>query len=175
MISPARLPRNHFRCVSSMRNGYFPALILCFIYRLSLEQAAEKFQRVHAMRGIMRARIHATRFLMIQAEVARCGFYLHAGNPSSGIRRIVQLNGERMHIDISVWTIVGALATTDAPVFDDHLERIAAANRPDRTAHHAQRIAALPARSRDQYRSNRSPSRIRRLTPSWASAQARTH
>src|SRR5580658_1201187 len=55
-----------------------------------------------------------------------------------------------MHIDISVRTIVGALATANTPVLNDHLERIAAANRSYWTAHHAQRITALPARCGDE-------------------------
>jgi hypothetical protein len=61
-----------------MRNGRRPALLLLllyfacvrFAYFLPLEQAAEKFERVHAMRGIMRASIHATRFLVVKAEIA---------------------------------------------------------------------------------------------------------
>jgi hypothetical protein len=93
-----------------------------FVYFLPLEQAAKKFQRVHAMRRIVRASIHATRFLVAQAKIARSSFHLHAGDPSSRIRGIVQLNRERMHIDVPVRTIVGALAATNAPVLDDHLE-----------------------------------------------------
>src|SRR5208282_4918080 len=134
---------------------HYSALLTLFAYIrsayfLSLEQAAEKFQRVYAMRRIVRASIHATWFLMAQAEIARSSFHLHAGDCSSRIRQVFQLDREGMHIDISVRTIVCALATTNAPVLDDHLERIAAANRSDRTAHHAQRIAALPARCSDQ-------------------------
>ena len=75
-----------------------------FVYFLPLEQAAKKFQRVHAMRRIVRASIHATRFLVAQAKIARSSFHLHAGDPSSRIRGIVQLNRERMHIDAVSYT-----------------------------------------------------------------------
>src|SRR5579864_1655186 len=55
-----------------------------------------------------------------------------------------------MHIDIAVGTILRAQSATDAPILDNHFQRIAPPNRADRTAHHAQRVAALPAGSRDK-------------------------
>ena len=98
------------------QNDLCDSFLLWFAYLLPLKQAAEKFQRVHAMGGIMRARIDATRLRVVQAEVARSSFHFHAGNPSSRIRGIVQLDRKRMHIDISVRTIVGALSAADTPV-----------------------------------------------------------
>src|SRR2546430_15554095 len=47
-------------------------------------------------------------------------------------------------------TIAGAEAAADAPILDDHFERIAAANRTDRVADHTKRIAALPAARGDE-------------------------
>src|SRR5580692_5062376 len=102
-----------------------------------LKQAAKKFQRVHAMGGIMRAGVHATRLFMIQAEITRCRLHLDAGNPLSRIGNIINLDWERMHIDISIRTVVGALAAADTPVLNNHFERIAPANRSHRTADHA--------------------------------------
>jgi len=102
------------------------------------------------VRCVMRARVHATGLGMIEAQIARCSFDLHTGNPAAGIRRIVQLHRKWVHIDVPVRAVVGALAAADAPVFDNDLERIAAANRADRTADHAKRIAALAARCRDK-------------------------
>src|SRR5579863_1668305 len=99
------------------------------------------------MGGVMRAGIHATRLGLIEAEIARCGFYLYAGNPPSRIREIVHFDGERMHIDVSVRTIVGTLTTANTPVLDNHFEGITATNRADRAADHAEWISALPARS----------------------------
>src|SRR5579859_1586078 len=55
-----------------------------------------------------------------------------------------------MHVDIAVRTILRAQAATDAPILDDDFQRIAPPNRADRTPHHAQRVAALPAGSRDK-------------------------
>src|SRR5688572_369504 len=55
-----------------------------------------------------------------------------------------------MHRDVSVRAIARAQAATDAPVLDDDLERVPPPNRSDRTPDHAQRIAALAARRRNQ-------------------------
>ena len=43
-----------------------------------------------------------------------------------------------------------ALATTDTPVLNDHLERIAPSNRTHRTTDHAQGVPALPAGCSDE-------------------------
>lgn len=74
---------------------------------------------------------------MIQAQITRGGFELLARDSSTRVGGIIQFNGERVHIDIPVRTIVGALAAADAPILNDHLERIAPANGADRAAHHA--------------------------------------
>src|SRR5207253_2893765 len=49
-------------------------------------------------------------------------------------------------VDVAVWTVLGTEAAADAPVLDNDFERIAASDGADRAAHHAQRIAAVPAR-----------------------------
>ena len=61
------------------------------------------------------------------------------------MQQIVDLDREGMHIDVSVRTIIGALAATNAPVLNDHFERIAAANRSHWATHNAEGIAALAA------------------------------
>ena len=68
----------------------------------------------------------------------------------SRMRGIVEFHRERMQVDVAVGAVVRAQAAADAPVFDDDLERVAAADRADRAADHAQRIAALAAGSGDQ-------------------------
>src|SRR5690348_6083302 len=50
-----------------------------------------------------------------------------------------------MQIDIAIGTIARAEAAADAPILDDDFERIAAANRTNRAAHHAEGISALAA------------------------------
>ena len=140
-----RLPINHFRCVWSIRN-HFPGfrMVCCF------NKPPKNSGRIHAMRRIMRTSVNTTWFLMIQTQIARSGLELHARNSSARVRRVIQFNRERMHIDISIRTIVGALSATDTPVLDDDLQRIAAANGADRATNHTQRIAALPARGGHQ-------------------------
>src|SRR5579872_3825041 len=91
------------------------------------------------MRRIMRAGVNAAWFRMVVTEVAR-GSFLHRGLLPCASRY-----GKLVQIDVSVWTVVGAEAAADTPVFDNHFQRIAPAYRTHRTAHHAQRIATLPA------------------------------
>jgi len=54
--------------------------------------------------------------------------------------RIVRHHFKRMQIDISVGAIPRAQPATDAPIFDNHFQRIAPPNRSHRAAHHAQWI-----------------------------------
>src|SRR5207247_2631806 len=60
------------------------------------------------------------------------------------------LGRERVHVDVAVGTVLGALAAADAPVLDDDLARLAPADRADRAADHAVRVEARPARRRHQ-------------------------
>src|SRR5215467_3768496 len=50
-----------------------------------------------------------------------------------------------MQIDIAVGAIARAEPAADAPILDDDLKRIAAANRADRAADHAEGVATLAA------------------------------
>src|ERR1051325_10177184 len=47
-----------------------------------------------------------------------------------------------MHVDVAIWAKLGALAATDAPVFDDDFEILFASDRANRALGHAKRIAA---------------------------------
>ena len=102
------------------------------------------------MSGIVRTGVNATRFGVVVAQVAGCGFYAYASDFLSRVCGIIKLCGKRMKVDVSVGTIVRAQAATDTPVFDDDLKSIAAPNRADRATDHAERIAALAARSGHQ-------------------------
>ena len=98
------------------------------------------------MSRVVRARVDAAWFRMLRAEIARSGFLFHDRARTPRRIRIGNLNGKRMHVDIAVGTILRAQTATDAPVFDDHFQRIAAPNRTNGTTDHAERVAALPAR-----------------------------
>ena len=102
------------------------------------------------MGGVVRAGIDATGLGVIGAKIARRGFLLYDRSRASRRFRIGQIHGERMHVDVSVGAIVGAQAASDAPVLNDDFQRIAPANRADRAADHAQRVAALAAGSRHE-------------------------
>ena len=100
------------------------------------------------MRRVMGTGVHATGFCMLRAQVAGCRLIL--GDHDLAPREIFGGHRERMHADIPVRAILRAQPAADAPVFDDDLERLAATDRSHRTAHHAQRVAALTAGSRHQ-------------------------
>ncbi len=102
------------------------------------------------MRGIVRASVHTTRFRVIQAQVTRRSFDLHSRHSSARVVWIVHLHWEWVHIDVPIRTIVGALAAANAPILNDHFERVSTANRTDGTADHAKRVTTLPARSGNQ-------------------------
>src|SRR5580658_10858169 len=63
---------------------------------------------------------------------------------------IVRHHFKWMKVNVAVGTILGAESAADAPIFDYNLQRIAAANRAHRAAHHAERILALAARRGDK-------------------------
>src|SRR6185437_2463961 len=118
----------------------------CFSIPLRLRQKRTKeFARINAMGRVVRARVNAAWFRMLRAEIARSGFLFHDGAGAPRRIRIGDLHGKRVHVDIAVGTILRAQTATDAPVFNNHFQRIAAPNRTHRTAHHAQRVAALAA------------------------------
>ena len=99
------------------------------------------------MGGIVRARIHTTGFCLLGAEIAGGRLLLDHSFFLSRMFMVIGLRGKRMHIDIAVRAILSAQAAADAPVFNDDLKRIAAADGSDRAAYHAERVATLAAGS----------------------------
>jgi hypothetical protein len=102
------------------------------------------------MSRIVRACVNTTRLREIGAQVAGSGFLFYDGFGAAGMIGIFIHHLERMQINIAVRTIARAKTAADAPVLDDDFERVTAANGADRTAHHAKRIAALPATGSNQ-------------------------
>ena len=96
-------------------------------------------------------RVDAARLLVLHAQVA-AGRLLPRRTRScrDGCAGSALVDLERVHVQVAVGTVARAQAAADAPVLDDDLERVAPADRADRTADHAQRIAALAARGGDQ-------------------------
>jgi hypothetical protein len=76
----------------------------------------------------MRTGINTARLGVIVAQIAGCGFYTYAGYLVSRMCRIVEFRGKRVQVDISVRAVSGAQSASDAPVFDDHFERVATAD-----------------------------------------------
>src|SRR5207237_2288906 len=125
------LPSVHNSGSHTVRNGFdLPAA----------QHLAEELRRIHTVRGVMWARIHAARLWMVVTEVAR-SCLAHGRLLSSATVRCREL----VQVDISVWAIGSAQPATDAPVFDDDFQRVAPPNRSHRTSNHAQRVAALAA------------------------------
>src|SRR4051812_23903215 len=109
------------------------------------------------MRGIVRAGVDTTGFGHVMTQVARCGLAHDAGFFHRLLRdaggdqfRLRLVDDEVLKVDVAVRTVVRAESASDAPVFDDDLERAFAANRADGAANHAERIAALAAGGGDQ-------------------------
>ena len=102
------------------------------------------------MGRVMRACVNTVGFIVIRTEVASRGLGAYLGDFSAGICGIVGLHLEGMHIDISIGTVAGAQAATDAPVLNCDFETIPSADRSDRAPHHAQGVFALPARGSHQ-------------------------
>ena len=102
------------------------------------------------MSCIVRTCVNATRLRQVGAQIAGSGFLFYDRFGAAGMIGIFVHHLERMQIDIAVRTVACAQAAADAPILDDDFERIAAANGADRAAHHAERIAALPATGGNQ-------------------------
>jgi hypothetical protein len=98
------------------------------------------------MRRIMRTGIHTTRLGVVVTQIARRGFHTYTGYLVSGMRGIVEFGRKGVKIDIPVRTIIRAQTTANAPVFDDHFQRVAPPDGADGASHHAKRVAALAAR-----------------------------
>lgn len=102
------------------------------------------------MRGIVRTGVYAAGFGMIVAEVAGRSLDPGAGNFPARVLGIVEFDWEWVQVDVAVGTIVGAQAASDAPIFDDHFERVSAADGAHGASDHAQRITALATGSGDE-------------------------
>jgi len=100
--------------------------------------------------GVVRAGIDATRLGMVVAQITGSSFDTDSGHFVSGMAGVIKFGGKGMKIDISVRTISGAEAAAYAPVFDDDLEGIAAADGTNGASDHAERIAALATGSGDK-------------------------
>lgn len=93
---------------------------------------------------VVRACIDAARFGMVIAKVAGSRLlYRRLLRGSAWSRELVQ-------IDVSVRTVVRAESATYTPILNNYFKRIAAAYRTNGAPYHAEGIAALPARGRDQ-------------------------
>src|SRR5688572_10967806 len=113
-------------------------------------QIRKERQRLNAVRRIMRARVDTARLGVLDAQIAAGGLALRDLQLAGRLCRIGHGGLEGVQRQVAVRAIVGAEAAADAPVLDDDLERVATPNRSDRTADHAERIAALPAGRGDE-------------------------
>src|SRR5947208_4191238 len=110
----------------------------------------EERERLDAVRGVVRARIHAARLRMFHAQIATGRLLPGRRDHPVRLLRIGDLDLERVQVEVAVRTIPNAEAATDAPVLDDDLHRVAAPDRSHGAANHAERIAARATRGRDE-------------------------
>ncbi len=82
----------------------------------------EEYFWIDAMRRVVRARVNATWFFQVRAEIARCGFLLNDGFFAASVLGIVGHHFERKQIDVAVGAIARTKASANAPILDDHLE-----------------------------------------------------
>jgi hypothetical protein len=130
----------HFGFVWPSRN-----LLTLARNRSLVQQPGKEFSRIHAMRRIVRTGIDATRLGILGTQIARSSFLLHHRLFVAGRCRIFRHHVKRMNVDISIGAILGAQPTSNAPILDNHFERIAAANGAHRATDHTQWIQALAA------------------------------
>ncbi len=114
------------------------------------ELLGEERQRLDADGGVVRARVHARRFLELPTQIAGRRLLADDGLLAARLQLVVGGDREGVHVDVPVGTALGAQAAADAPILDEDLERVATADRAHRAADHAERIAARAARRRHQ-------------------------
>src|SRR5271165_4524167 len=90
-------------------------------------EIGEEFTRIDAVRSVVRTGIDAARLVVIKTEIAG-GCLVHLCDLVPGLREIFNLHLERMHIDIPVGAVAGAQSTSNAPVLDDYLQTVLAAD-----------------------------------------------
>jgi len=79
-------------------------------------------------------------------QVARSRFLPRSGDHAPWVLRVVEFNRKGMEVNVSVRTIIRAQPATNAPIFNNHFQRVPPPDRPYGAANHTQRIAALSAR-----------------------------
>ena len=108
-----------------------------------IDHFGKELRRADAVCGVMRASIDTARLCVVVAQVAGCRLSHHLSflqlrlRGAGFVQRLGSFRNELMQIDVAVRTVVGAYSATDAPVFDDDLERIAPPDGAHRTSHHA--------------------------------------
>jgi hypothetical protein len=120
------------------------------LVRSLLQQASKEFSRFHSVSRVVRTSINAAWLRKVGTKIARRRLLLdHRFLPAL---RIGQIRGyvETMHVDIAVGAILSAEAAANAPIFDNHFQRIPAADRAHGATDHAKRIEALAAGSGNQ-------------------------
>src|SRR5260370_19346276 len=80
------------------------------------KHVGEKCPWIDAVRGVVRASVHAAWFFQVRAEIARSSFLLDGGFLTPGPLWIVDHHVERMQIDIAVRAILRAQAAANAPI-----------------------------------------------------------
>jgi hypothetical protein len=99
------------------------------LVRRLLQQASREFSRFHSEGRVVRTSVNAAWLRKARTKVAgRCLLLDHRFFLALGIGQI-RRHVERMHVDIAVRAIFSTEAAADAPIFDDHFQRIPAANR----------------------------------------------
>src|SRR5438477_7605181 len=101
----------------------------------------EECERLDAHRGVVWARVDARGLREIPAQITRGRLLVDHGFHAARTGLVRSLRLERVDVDVAVRTALRAETAADAPVFDDDLERIAAADRTHRATDHAQRVA----------------------------------
>ena len=135
---------NHLRWVRSISKGRYPLRRA----RLS-EQPRRRTQGIHAVRGIVRTRVDATRLLMV-VHRSQSRFFSRARDHPPGCAGSSSSTGNGCILILPYGQFV---AHRPQPMHQSSMmtsSEFAAADGADRAADHAQRIAALAAGGGDQ-------------------------
>src|SRR5215471_3255396 len=101
------------------------------------QDLAEEFPRVHAMRRVVRAGIHAAWLFQMRAKIAGSRFLLDHRFLAPGMLGIVDHHCKRVQVYVAVRAVPSAQPAAYTPVLDDYFQGIAAPDGADRAAHHA--------------------------------------
>src|SRR5512138_570982 len=146
IASATSVPTNQGRWLRSISTSGAPLQeFLSLLGRvLHLHQVREELARIYAMRRVVRTRVHTVRLVILGTQVAGGGLGFDFGDLASQAGGVLGGDIERLHVDVAVGAVVGAQAAADAPVFDDDLQAVAPPDGPNGTAHHAERVFAVP-------------------------------